>query len=193
MLYIMESMLYYSVAMNENIESVQTPPSVPRGIPKWIPRLGILAAIATILSRRWLPQHADADMMLRTLVALAPIPIWLAWAWATQRRISLLDEMERLMIYEGWFFAGIGTLFVLMGAAQLDLALQAPIAMKNRLREMRAAKKWSQSDLAEKLGVSRQTVNAIETGRYDPSLPLAFKVAHLFEVAIEEVFTPDAA
>jgi len=65
--------------------------------------------------------------------------------------------------------------------------------MKNRLREMRAAKKWSQSDLAEKLGVSRQTVNAIETGRYDPSLPLAFKVAHLFEVAIEEVFTPDAA
>jgi len=122
MLYIMESMLYYSVAMNENIESVQTPPSVPRGIPKWIPRLGILAAIATILSRRWLPQHADADMMLRTLVALAPIPIWLAWAWATQRRISLLDEMERLMIYEGWFFAGIGTLFVLMGAAQLDLA-----------------------------------------------------------------------
>lgn len=64
--------------------------------------------------------------------------------------------------------------------------------MKNRLREMRTASDWSQSDLAEKLGVSRQTVNAIETGRYDPSLPLAFKVARLFKVAIEEMFTPEA-
>lgn len=60
--------------------------------------------------------------------------------------------------------------------------------MKNRLREMRAAEKWSQSDLAEKLEVSRQTVNAIETGRYDPSLPLAFKLARLFKVAIEDIF-----
>src|SRR5580693_2998419 len=57
-----------------------------------------------------------------------------------------------------------------------------PIAatMKNKLREMRATKEWSQSDLAEKLEVSRQTVNAIETGRYDPSLPLAFKLAGVF-------------
>jgi putative transcriptional regulator len=60
--------------------------------------------------------------------------------------------------------------------------------MKNRLREMRATKEWSQSDLAEKLDVSRQTVNAIETGRYDPSLPLAFKLARLFKVAIEDIF-----
>ena len=60
--------------------------------------------------------------------------------------------------------------------------------MKNRLRELRAAKEWSQSDLADKLGVSRQTVNAIETGRYDPSLPLAFKLARLFKMAIEDVF-----
>jgi putative transcriptional regulator len=60
--------------------------------------------------------------------------------------------------------------------------------MKNRLREMRSAKEWSQSDLADKLEVSRQTVNAIETGRYDPSLPLAFKLARLFKVAIEELF-----
>ena len=61
-------------------------------------------------------------------------------------------------------------------------------SMKNRLRELRAAKEWSQSDLADKLGVSRQTVNAIETGRYDPSLPLAFKLARLFKMAIEDVF-----
>jgi putative transcriptional regulator len=63
--------------------------------------------------------------------------------------------------------------------------------MKSRLREMRAAKEWSQSDVAERLGVSRQTVNAIETGRYDPSLPLAFKVARLFKVAIEDIFVDD--
>jgi putative transcriptional regulator len=64
--------------------------------------------------------------------------------------------------------------------------------MKNRLREMRVAKEWSQADLAGKLEVSRQTVNAIETGRYDPSLPLAFKLARLFEVAIEDLFVDDA-
>jgi len=61
--------------------------------------------------------------------------------------------------------------------------------MKNRLRELRARKQWSQGDLAEKLGVSRQTVNAIETEKYDPSLPLAFKIAHLFKSAIEEIFS----
>jgi putative transcriptional regulator len=63
--------------------------------------------------------------------------------------------------------------------------------MRNTLREMRAMKQWSQSDLAEKLEVSRQTVNALETGRYDPSLPLAFKLARLFKVAIEDIFFPD--
>ena len=63
--------------------------------------------------------------------------------------------------------------------------------MKNRLRELRAAKEWSQSDLADRLGVSRQTVNAIETEKYDPSLPLAFKVARLFKMSIEEIFELD--
>ena len=56
---------------------------------------------------------------------------------------------------------------------------------------MRTAKEWPQSDLAEKLGVSRQTVNAIETERYDPSLPLAFRVAQLFKLPIEKLFEPD--
>ncbi len=63
--------------------------------------------------------------------------------------------------------------------------------MKNRLRDLRLSKQWSQSDLADKLGVSRQTVNAIETERYDPSLPLAFKVAQLFKLSIEEIFSSD--
>lgn len=63
--------------------------------------------------------------------------------------------------------------------------------MKNKLKVLRAERDWSQADLAEKLDVSRQTVNAIETGKYDPSLPLAFKIADLFEMKIEDVFTPN--
>jgi len=63
--------------------------------------------------------------------------------------------------------------------------------VKNKLRELRAAKNWSQSDLGEKLGVSRQTINAIETEKYDPSLPLAFKVARLFKTPIEAIFQSD--
>ena len=62
--------------------------------------------------------------------------------------------------------------------------------MENRLRVLRAERRWSQADLAERLGVSRQTVNAIETGKYDPSLPLAFSIAKLFESKIEDVFSP---
>lgn len=60
--------------------------------------------------------------------------------------------------------------------------------MNNRLRVLRAERGWSQQELAERLEVSRQSVNAIETGRYDPSLPLAFKIAELFALAIEQVF-----
>jgi len=60
--------------------------------------------------------------------------------------------------------------------------------MKNKLRELRAVREWSQSDLAEKLGVSRQTINAIETEKYDPSLPLAFKIGRLFKQSIESIF-----
>jgi putative transcriptional regulator len=60
--------------------------------------------------------------------------------------------------------------------------------MKNRLRVLRAEREWSQADLAERLEVSRQSVNAIETGKFDPSLPLAFKLARLFETTIEAIF-----
>ena len=62
--------------------------------------------------------------------------------------------------------------------------------MRNDLRERRAAHGWSQGDLAEQLGVSRQTINAIETEKYDPSLELAFRIAKLFRVRIEDVFEP---
>ena len=63
--------------------------------------------------------------------------------------------------------------------------------LRNRLRERRAVRRWSQADLADRLDVSRQTVNAIETGRYDPSLPLAFKIAQVFAEPIESLFFPE--
>lgn len=63
--------------------------------------------------------------------------------------------------------------------------------MNNRLRVLRAERRWSQAELADRLGVSRQTINAIETGKYDPSLPLAFSLARLFELKIEDVFSPN--
>ncbi len=62
--------------------------------------------------------------------------------------------------------------------------------MNNRVRELREARGWSQGELAERLDVSRQTINAIETGRYDPSLPLAFKLSKLFRQSIEDLFDP---
>ena len=62
--------------------------------------------------------------------------------------------------------------------------------MKNRLKVLRAERDWSQAELADRLAVSRQTVNALETGKYDPSLPLAFKIAQLFGLRIEDVFDP---
>ncbi len=65
--------------------------------------------------------------------------------------------------------------------------------MKNRLKVLRAERGWTQAELAQALEVSRQTVNAIEIGKYDPSLPLAFKLARLFSLSIEEIFEDDAA
>ncbi|GAA0378145.1 helix-turn-helix transcriptional regulator [Brevundimonas terrae] len=63
--------------------------------------------------------------------------------------------------------------------------------MNNRLKVLRAERDWSQAHLAQELSVSRQTVNALETGKYDPSLPLAFKIARLFDLRIEEIFIDD--
>jgi len=62
--------------------------------------------------------------------------------------------------------------------------------MDNRLRELRETRGWSQGELAEQLEVSRQTINALETGKYDPSLPLAFRIARLFDARIEDIFFP---
>jgi putative transcriptional regulator len=67
------------------------------------------------------------------------------------------------------------------------------LTVRNRLRELRAERGWSQGALADRLDVSRQTVNALETGRYDPSLPLAFRIAALFDSRIESIFLPEDA
>ena len=64
--------------------------------------------------------------------------------------------------------------------------------MRNRLKVLRAERNWSQADLADRLEVSRQSVNAIETGKYDPSLPLAFKIARVFALPIEQIFSDEA-
>ena len=63
--------------------------------------------------------------------------------------------------------------------------------MKNRLKVLRAERDWTQADLAQRLEVSRQTINAIEKGKYDPSLPLAFRISRVFERSIEEIFNPE--
>jgi putative transcriptional regulator len=73
------------------------------------------------------------------------------------------------------------------------VAEAAVIEMKNRLKVLRAERDWSQADLADRLDVSRQSINAIETGKYDPSLPLAFRIARLFELPIEAIFQDEAA
>lgn len=67
----------------------------------------------------------------------------------------------------------------------------APSFMNNLIRELRSERGWSQAELAQQLDVSRQTINAIETGKYDPSLPLAFKIARLFGMPIEMIFVPE--
>jgi putative transcriptional regulator len=68
---------------------------------------------------------------------------------------------------------------------------QLEIPVKNKLRVLRAERNWSQAKLADELNVSRQTINAIENGKYDPSLPLAFKMAQLFDMPIEAIFEPE--
>lgn len=65
--------------------------------------------------------------------------------------------------------------------------------MKNRLRVLRAERRWTQADLAERLGVSRNSVNAVENGKYDPSLPLAFRIARLFGLKVEDIFEDEEA
>lgn len=70
---------------------------------------------------------------------------------------------------------------------------QTPVRIvKNRIRVLRAEHEWSQAEVAERLGIARQTINALETGKYAPSLPLAFKISKLFELPVENIFDPES-
>ena len=151
----------------------------------------------------------------RTLAYASPMLPFLLAVWAVVRQIRRSDEFVRKVTLEhlavaaavtaGWTFtygflenaglpaaqhvhrmAGDGRR---LGRADVPRRPQAP--MNNRLRELRAARGWSQAALADLLDVSRQTVNAIETGRYDPSLPLAFAIARVFGTTIEAIFVAD--
>ena len=86
-----------------------------------------------------------------------------------------------------WLRCGVSVKALLHG----DTNEWTKSAMQNRLKVLRAERNWSQAELAERLRVSRQTVNALETGKYDPSLPLTFKIARIFQLPIEEIFQYD--
>ncbi len=86
-----------------------------------------------------------------------------------------------------WLRCGVSVKVSLHG----DIDERTESAMQNKLKVLRAERNWSQAELAERLGVSRQTVNALETGKYDPSLPLTFKISHIFQLPIEEIFQYD--
>jgi putative transcriptional regulator len=152
---------------------------------------------------------------VRTLLLMTPVvPLMLA-VWAIARHFGRMDEFVRLRSLEGlaiaaavtgrpdlhlWlsrvrrlsqgqYVLGLGRDGYHLGPVHLAALLLC--AMKNLVRELRTEHGWSQGDLADKLEVSRQTVNAIETGRYDPSLPLAFTIAKLFGKPIEKIFSTE--
>ena len=137
-------------------------------------------------------------------------------AVACVRYYRTMDELQQRIALEALAFAFGGTALITFGYGFLDaagpahqlvvgvaghgepldhrrLAGEEALAVKNSLRELRAERGWTQADLSRELEVSRQTVNSIETGKYDPSLPLAFRIAALFERPIEAIFEPEAA
>src|SRR5438270_10089314 len=98
---------------------------------------------------------------------------------ARKRRLAAHQPYARAALYRG-------------GLGHRERGRVVEIPMRNRLRVLRAERDWSQAELAEQLGVSRQTANALETGKYAPSLPLAFKVAKIFGLPIESIFMPES-
>jgi hypothetical protein len=117
--------------MNKSFETSQATPSVPRQI---ISKWGTVAVIATIVSRWWLQHHVDADVALRAVVALAPIPAWIMQGLSFGQRIRLVDEMQRLVYYKAWCFAGIVTMFVMMALWQVQsIGLHLPEWLRHGL------------------------------------------------------------
>ncbi len=184
--------------------------------------IATLAYLATTALSVWLLKDliADAPTSLRAMVSLLPvIPIAFAIR-EVLRLVRASDELQRRIDLEALAtaalvvgLAGLSLGFLVSAQSLRDQGQHRPgldvpgavghlragadprakaLPVNNRVRELRGASGWSQAELAERLAVSRQTVNAIETGKYDPSLPLAFAIARLFGEAIEAIFTPEA-
>ena len=155
--------------------------------------------------------RANPDASWRYVVAVVPVLPAALVVYLFVRRLARTDELQKRIHTEAFGFALGATALLTFtygfleggyAAPQLDLhpafdgaflgsrhgRLHLPVSVKNRLRVLRAELDWSQAELAQRLGVSRQTVNAIETGKYDPSLPLAFSLARTFKRRIEEIF-----
>lgn len=124
---------------------------------------------------------------MRTAISNAPMIPALLPGWSILSLIRRMDEMQRKLQLEAFvvwpIMCGFWFSVWCWGACATD---------EHRIQELRARKNWSQMELAARLDVSRQTINALERGRYDPSLPLAFKIARVFDLTIEEIFIVDA-
>ena len=146
-----------------------------------IPIIGIFGAMG-----RYLVEEQDEYvrmLMVRQMLWAMGFTLSVATIW------GFLDNFGLVGHVDGYWIVVRLVLRPSIGAnrEQAD-ARRRGMLMENRLRVLRAERNWSQQDLAQRLDVSRQSVNAIETGKYDPSLPLAFRIAELFQLTIEEIF-----
>ena len=123
-------------------------------------------------------------LMVRQTLWATGFALSVATIWGFLENFDLVGHVDAYYVAVLWFVGlGLGALH-----QQADARRVGALLMENRLKVLRAERNWSQQDLAERLEVSRQSVNAIETGKYDPSLPLAFRIAELFDLPIEEIF-----
>ena len=147
-----------------------------------LPIIGIFAAIG-----RYLVEEQDEYLrmlMVRQTLWASAFALSVATVWGFLESFDMVGHVDGLLC-RGPVVRRAGPRRV---HQQADARRPGRLLMENRLRLLRAERHWSQQDLAERLEVSRQSVNAIETGKYDPSLPLAFRIAELFDLAIEEMF-----
>ena len=171
---------------------------------------------STYILSRGLLELPNLEVTVRVLIALAPVPVFIWFLWTWMKGLSEMDELQRRIELEALAFAFPIAVIAAHDArtdgagdpaesGRLELSprvghdarplLRGPMAreealsVKNRLKVLRAERDWSQQDLAYKLAVSRQTINAIETEKYDPSLPLALKIGRLFDQCVEKIFS----
>ena len=168
----------------------------------------VLYSLAIFANRFWL--HSVEGNPWRFVVALLPMIGACVCAWAMRKMFQDIDEMQQKKMLDALVISSAGTILTsiayrclassqrLMGRDGVGSVLRhrnlvdgLAVPVRNDLKVLRAQRSWTQARLAEELGVSRQTVNALEAGRYDPSLPLAFTIARVFGLTIEEIFFPD--